>query len=63
MNPLCLVQAGDGAMVWVIFSWYTLWPLVQIKICLNATAYLVVMADHVLQFATKVHTSYGGYFL
>ncbi len=32
--------AGGGVMVWGIFSWQTLGPLVPIEHCLNATAYL-----------------------
>ncbi len=43
MNPSCLVstvQAGGvGVMVWRIFSWHTLGPLVPIVHSLNATAY------------------------
>ena len=42
MDPSCLVstvQAGGvgGVMVWGIFSWHTLCPLVPIEHCLNAT--------------------------
>ncbi len=39
MDPSCLVstvQAGGGCvMVWGIFSWHTLGPLIQIEYCLN----------------------------
>ncbi len=42
MDPSCLVstdQAGaGGVMVWGIYSWHTLGPLVPIEYCLNATA-------------------------
>ncbi len=44
MDPPCLVstvQAGGSVMVWGIFSWHTLGPLVPIEHCLNATAYLL----------------------
>ncbi len=48
MDPSCLVstvQAGGvGVMVWGIFSWHTLGPLVQIEHHLNATAYLSIVA-------------------
>uniref|UniRef100_A0A803KF64 Uncharacterized protein n=1 Tax=Xenopus tropicalis TaxID=8364 RepID=A0A803KF64_XENTR len=43
MDPSCLVttvQAGGGVMVWGMFSWHTLGPLVPIGHRLNATAYL-----------------------
>ncbi len=48
MDPSCLVstvQAGCGVgMVWGIFSWHTLGPLVPIEHRLNATAYLSIVA-------------------
>ncbi len=58
MDPSCLVSTvqagGDGVMVWGIFSWHTLGPLVQIKHRLNATTYLSIVADHVHPFITTV---------
>ncbi len=57
------VQAGGGgAMVWGIFSWHTLDPLVPIEHRLNATAYLSIVADHVHPFMTTVYPSSDGYF-
>ena len=51
MDPSCLVstvQANGGAvMVWDIFSWDTVGPLVTIEHGLNATAYLSIVADYV----------------
>ncbi len=44
-------------MVWVIFSWLTLGPLVPIEHRLNATAYLIIDADHVHPFMTTVNPS------
>ncbi len=53
-DPSCLfstVQAGGGGvMVWGIFYWHTLGPLVPIEHRLNATAYLSIVADHVHPF-------------
>ncbi len=44
-----MVQAaGGGVMVWGKFSWHTLGPLVPIKHRLNASAYLSIVADHVI---------------
>ncbi len=57
-----MVQAGGGVMVWGIFYWHTLGPLVPIEHCLNATAYLSIVADHVHHFMTTVHPSFDGYF-
>ncbi len=65
MDPSCLVstvQAGGGVMVWGIFCWHTLCPLVPIEHCLNATAYLSIVADHVHPFMTTVHPSSDAYF-
>ncbi len=50
-------------MVWGIFSWHTLGPLVQIEHCLCTTAYPSIVADHVHPFMTTVHPSSDGYFL
>ncbi len=49
-------------MVWGIFSWHTLGPLVPIEHRLNATAYLSIVADHVHPFMTTVYPSSDGYF-
>ncbi len=61
MDPSCLVSmvqaAGGGVMVWGIFSWHTLGPLVPIEHRLNATAYLSIVADHVHPFMTTVYPS------
>ncbi len=65
MDPSCLVstvQAGGGVMVWGIFSWHTLGPLVPIGHHLNATAYLSIVADHVHPFMTTVYPSSDVYF-
>ncbi len=66
MDPSCLVStvqaAGGGVMVWGIFSWHTLGPLVPIKHRLNTTAYLSIVADHVHAFMITVHSSSDGYF-
>ncbi len=64
MDSSCLVstvQAG-GIMVWGIFSWYTLGPLVPIEHRLNTTAYLSIVADHVHPFMTTVYPSSDSYF-
>ncbi len=60
MDPACLVstvQAGGGVIVWGVFSWHTLGPLVPIEHRLNATAYLSMVADHVHPFMTTVYPS------
>ncbi len=66
MDPSCLdsmVQAaGGGVMVWGIFSWHTLGPLVPIEHCLNATAYVSIVTDHIHPFMTTVYPSSDGYF-
>ncbi len=66
MDPSCLVSTvqagGGGVMVWEIFSWHTLGPLVPIEHRLNATSYLSIVADHVHPFMTTVNPSSDGYF-
>ncbi len=66
MDPSCLVSTvqagGGGVMVWGIFSWHTLGPLVPIEHRLNATVYLSIIADHVHPFMTTVYTSSDEYF-
>ncbi len=61
MDSSCLVSTvqagGGGVMVWGIFSWHTLSPLVPIEHRLNTTAYLNIVADHVHPFMTTVYTS------
>jgi len=36
MDPSCLVAGGGGVMVWGMFSWHTLGPLVPIGHRLNS---------------------------
>ncbi len=49
-------------MVWGIFSWQTLRPLVPIMHRLNATAYLSIVSEHVHPLMTTVYPSCDGYF-
>ncbi len=66
MDPSCLVSTvqagGGGVMVWGIFYWHTLCPLVPIEHHLNATAYLSTVSDHVHPFMTTVYSSSDDYF-
>ncbi len=60
--PSCLVSTvqsagGGGVMVWGIFSWHTLGPLVPIEHCLKATAYMSIVADCVHLSMTTVYPS------
>ncbi len=53
---ISMVQAGGGGvMVWGIFSWHTLGPLVPTEHRLNATAYLSIVSDQVHPFMTTVY--------
>ncbi len=61
MDSSCLVSTvqagGGGVMMWGIFSWHTLGPLVPIEHRLNTTVYLSIVADHVHPFMTTVFPS------
>ncbi len=66
MDPSCLVSTvqagGGGVMVWGIYSWHTLGPLVPNEHRLNTTAYLSIVAEHVHPFMITVYPSSDGYF-
>ncbi len=51
MDPSCLVSmvqaGGGGVMVWGDILFANFGPLIPIEHCLNATAYLSIVADHV----------------
>ncbi len=59
MDPSCLVSTGPagggGVMVWGIYSWHTLCPLVPIEQRFNTTVYLSIVDDHVHPFMTTVY--------
>jgi len=57
------VQAGsDSVMMWGMFSWHTLGPLVPIGHRFNAMAYLSIVSDHVHPFMATMYPSSDGYF-
>jgi len=49
-------------MVWGMYSWHTLGPSVPIGHCLNATAYLSIVSDHVHPLMAILYPSSDGYF-
>lgn len=58
MNNMRALPAAGGAMVWEIFSWHALGPLLNVKNHLNDTAYLSIVAGDVHPFLiTSVSTS------
>ena len=66
MDPTCLVSTvqagGSGVMVWGMFSWHTLGPLLPINHCLIASAYVSVVADHVHPFMATMYLYPISYF-
>jgi len=57
MDPSCFVttvQAGGGVMVWGMFFWHTLGPLVPIGHRLNVPAYLSIVSNHVHLFVATI---------
>ncbi len=60
MKAWIILPCLNGSGWWwcnggVIFSWHTLGSLVPIGHCLNTTAYLSIVADHVHPFMTTVY--------
>ena len=57
MDPACLVSTiqagGDGVMVWGMFSYHILSPLISIN--LKVTAWLRTVADHAYPFMDTVY--------
>ena len=71
MNPMesiltSTVQvSGGGVMVWLMSSWHTLGALgalLQSRHCLNITAYLAIIADHMRPFYDHNLQSSDSYF-
>jgi len=65
MDPSCLVTTvqaggGGGVMVWGMFSWHTLDPLVPIEHRLNVTAYLSIVSDQSMPRRIKAEKAKGG---
>ncbi|GIY17379.1 transposable element Tc1 transposase [Caerostris darwini] len=58
MDPNCqqgTVQAGGGSvMVWAVFSWHGLGPLVRLDRTLTGNAYVQLLGDHLQPFMDYV---------
>ncbi len=67
MDPSCLVskvQAAGGVMVWGIFSWHTLGPLVHplsIPLWLQCTHLLMSTSSRIMHHVTKLKSSQTGF--
>lgn len=48
-------------IVWVMFSLHILGTIIQINHCLNATAYLSMVADYVHPFMATLYPSSNGF--
>ncbi len=59
IHPALSQRLRTGVMVWGIFSWHTLGPLVPIEHRLN---YLCIVADYVHPFMTTVYPSSDNFF-
>jgi len=66
MDPSCLVTtvqaAAGGVMIWGMFFWHTLGPIVPIGHRLNAMAYLSIVSDRVHPFMATMSPSSDCYF-
>jgi len=58
MAPGCTLgrrQAGEGSvMLWAMFCWETLGPVIHVDVSLTHTTYLSIVADHVHPFMETV---------
>ena len=52
---------GGGVMVWGVFSWHTLGPLIKVEQRLIATGYLNIIANQVYPFTATVYPSGNGF--
>lgn len=59
---MSVVQTGGGGEMMGVFSWHTLSPLVPAEHFWNATAYVGIVADHVLPLMVTVYPSSDSYF-
>nr|KAF6336825.1 hypothetical protein mMyoMyo1_012044 [Myotis myotis] len=66
MHPTCMsttLQAGGGSvMVWGMFSWHDLGPLIHVEQCLNSTTYQSIVADQVHPIMLMTYPNGGGFF-
>lgn len=58
----CLISVvqmgGVGVMLWEIFPWHILGPLVPVEYRLNSAAYSSTVVNHVCSFMTTMYTSF-----
>nr|KAF6355158.1 hypothetical protein mMyoMyo1_011357 [Myotis myotis] len=66
MHPTCMsttLQAGGGSvMVWGMFSWHDLGPLIRVEQRLNSTTYLSIVADQVHPIMLMAYPNGDGVF-
>nr|KAF6349142.1 hypothetical protein mMyoMyo1_011698 [Myotis myotis] len=66
MHPTCMsttLQAGWGSvMVWGMFSWHDLGPLIHVEQHLNSTTYLSIIADQVHPIMLMAYPNGDGFF-
>ena len=66
MDPKCIattLQAGGGnVIVWGMFSWHSLGPLIRVHGRQNKTSYLNIVADQVHPVMLMIYPNGNGYF-
>lgn len=67
MDPNCqqgTVQAGGGSiMVWAVFTWHGLGPLVQLNRSLTGNGYVQLLTDHLQPFMDFMYPNNDGIFM
>ncbi|GBN42181.1 Transposable element Tcb1 transposase [Araneus ventricosus] len=58
----CQQGGGGSVMVWVMFPWHALGPLIPVEGTLNSCAYLSIVADQVHPYMATVYPANDGVF-
>ena len=56
------MQAGGGSMVWSVFTWNGLGPLIQLNGLLTRNDYVDLLGDHLHLFMCSIYPNNDGVF-
>ncbi|GBM99369.1 hypothetical protein AVEN_243055-1 [Araneus ventricosus] len=58
----CHQSVGGSVMVWVMFPWQNLGPLIPVECTLNSCAYLSIVANQIHHYMATVYPANDGVF-